>query len=129
MIVDTSAILSILFQEPDAQRFSNAIAASLSLLPASCFVEASITLLARNKDDGLRGLDLLVARSQMKIAPFTENQSRLAREAFRRFGKGRHPAQLNFGDCMTYAAAKDTGEELLFKGTDFGLTDISPAQY
>ena len=70
-----------------------------------------------------------MARSFMEIAPFTVSQLRLAREAFRRFGKGRHPAKLNFGDCMAYALAKETGDELLFKGTDFSQTDIAAAPY
>jgi len=130
MIVDTSAVLAILLQEPEAQRIAGAMECeSLIRFPASCLLEATITLLARNKDDGLRDLDLLVARAQMQIASFTESHARLARDAFRRYGKGWHPAQLNFGDCMTYALAKDSGEELLFKGTDFGLTDITPAPY
>jgi ribonuclease VapC len=86
-------------------------------------------LLARRTEDGVRNLDLYVARSRMEIAPFTESQARLARTAFERYGKGRHPAKLNFGDCMAYALAKETGEELLFKGTDFALTDIAVAPY
>lgn len=85
--------------------------------------------LGRRSEDGLRDLDLYVARSRMEIAPFTESQAGLAREAFRRYGKGRHPAQLNFGDCMAYALAREAGEELLFKGTDFSLTDIAVAAY
>jgi ribonuclease VapC len=86
-------------------------------------------ILARRGEDGLRDLDLYVARSKMEIAPFTEFQAGLARDAFRRFGKGRHPAKLNFGDCMTYALAKETGEELLFKGTDFAQTDVAIAAF
>jgi len=130
MIVDTSALLAILLVEPEAQRFADAIAAAESpRLPASCFLEASITLLARHREDGLRDLDLLLARSHMEIAPLGENHARLARDAFRRFGKGRHQACLNFGDCMAYALAKETGEELLFKGTDFGQTDVGVASY
>jgi ribonuclease VapC len=86
-------------------------------------------LLAREGEDGLRDLDLYVARSQMEIAPFTETQARIARDAFRRYGKGRHPAQLNFGDCMAYALARETGEGLLFKGTDFTQTDAAIARY
>jgi len=86
-------------------------------------------MLTRVKGDGLRDLDLYVARSKMEIVPFTETLARLARSAFRLYGKGRHPAQLNFGDCMAYALAKETGEELLFKGTDFGQTDIAVAPY
>jgi ribonuclease VapC len=74
-------------------------------------------------------LDLLIARLGIRLIAFTESQARVARMAFERFGKGRHPAQLNFGDCIAYALAKDTGEELLFKGTDFGQTDIAVATY
>jgi ribonuclease VapC len=86
-------------------------------------------ILPRYGDNGVRDLDLLVAQYRMEIAAFTETQARIARDAFRRFGKSRHPAQLNFGDCMAYALAKETGEELLFKGTDFGLTDVAVAAY
>ena len=130
MIVDSSAIMAILFDEPEAPRIANAIAAANQVrLPATCFVEIAITLLARNREEGLRSFDLFVARAQLEITPFTESQSRTAREAFRRFGKGRHPAQLNFGDCMTYALTIETGEELLFKGTDFSLTDVARAAY
>jgi ribonuclease VapC len=74
-------------------------------------------------------MDLLIARYHIEIVAFTESQARLAREAFKRYGKGRHSAKLNFGDCMAYALAKDTGEELLSKGTDFSQTDISVAVY
>jgi len=86
-------------------------------------------LQARKGADGVRDLDLLIARIRIEIVAFTESQARLARTAFVRYGKGRHPAQLNFGDCMAYALARETGEELLFKGTDFGLTDIAAAPY
>ena len=86
-------------------------------------------LIGRHGEDGQLNLDLYLARSRMEIVPFTEPQARLARDAFKRYGKGRHPAQLNFGDCMAYALAKETGEELLFKGTDFSQTDISVAAY
>jgi ribonuclease VapC len=86
-------------------------------------------ILPRYGDNGVRDLDLLVAQYYMEIASFTESQARIARDAFRRFGKGRHSAALNFGDCMAYALAKETGEELLFKGTDFGLTDVAVAAY
>ena len=77
----------------------------------------------------MRDLDLVLVRLCIKVVPFTESQALIAREAFAKFGKGRHPACLNFGDCMSYALAKETGEELLFKGTDFGQTDIIPAPY
>ena len=130
MIVDTSADLAILLGEPEAQRIADAISDSPDpRFPASCFLEASITLLARNHADGLRDLDVLLARAQIEIVPFTERQARLAREASKKFGRGRHPAKLNFGDCMCYALAKETGEELLFKRTDFAQTDIAVAAY
>jgi ribonuclease VapC len=130
MIVDTSAVLAILFAEPEAQRIADAIENNPDCrFPATCYLEAVITLLGRNGEEGLRDLDLAMAQSRMEIAPFTESQARLAREAFKRYGKGRHPAQFNFGDCMAYAPAKETGEELLFKGTDFGQTDIAIAAY
>ena len=130
MIVDSSALVAILEKEPEALRLTTAIArGSVRRLPASCLLETSMLLLGRRNEDAVRDLDLYVARSRMEIAAFTESQALLAREAFRRFGKGRHPAQLNFGDCMAYALARETGEELLFKGTDFGQTDIAIAAY
>ena len=130
MIVDSSALVAILLEEPEALRLTTAIAQSpVCLLPSSCFLEASMILIGRHGEDGQLNLDLYLARSRMEIVPFTEPQARLARDAFKRYGKGRHPAQLNFGDCMAYALAKETGEELLFKGTDFSQTDISVAAY
>lgn len=130
MIVDSSALVAILLKEPEALRLTTAIAkSSICLLPASCFLEASMLLLGRREEAGLRDLDQYVARSGMEIAPFTESQARLAREAFKCYGKGRHPAKLNFGDCMAYALARETGEELLFKGTDFAQTDVAVASY
>jgi ribonuclease VapC len=130
MIIDSSALVAILQNEPEALRLANAIGdAAVRWVPASCFLESSMLLVGRWGEDGLRGLDLLIGRYRMDIVPFTETQARLAREAFKRYGKGRHPAQLDFGDCMAYALAKETGEELLFKGTDFALTDIAVAAY
>ena len=130
MIVDSSAVVAILRKEPEALRLATAIADSpVCRLPASCFLETSMLILGRDGEDGLRDLDLLIARFRIEIVPFTEAQAWLAREAFKRYGKGRHPAKLNFGDCMSYALAKETGEELLFKGTDFALTDIAVASY
>lgn len=130
MIVDSSALVAILFKEAETRRLIAAIDKSgARRLPASCFVEASMVLLGRKGEDALRDLDFFVARSSFEIAPFTESQARIARAAFVRYGKGRHPAGLNFGDCMAYALARETGEELLFKGTDFGLTDVAVAAY
>jgi ribonuclease VapC len=130
MIVDSSALVVILLKEPEALRLADAIAgSSVRWLPASCFLEVSMLLLGRGGEEGVRDLDLMIARFRIEIVDFTESQARLARVAFKRYGKGRHPAQLNFGDCMAYALASETGEELLFKGTDFGQTDITAALY
>ena len=130
MIVDSSALLAILLREPDGSLFEVAIANSWNCqMSAPNFLESSLALLSRSGVDAVRDLELLIARFGIQIAPFTEPQARIARDAFRCYGKGRHPAQLNFGDCIAYALAKDTGEELLFKGADFGLTDIAVAPY
>lgn len=131
MIVETSALAAILRKEPEARRLLTAITSSASVkLPASCHLEASLVLMgSKNNPDALRDLDLLIAMSGMVITPFTSNQSLIARDAFKRYGKGRHAAGLNFGDCMSYALARETGEELLFKGSDFGLTDVLVARY
>jgi ribonuclease VapC len=130
MIVDSSALVAILLEEPEAVRLTTAIAkSSICRLPSPCFLEASMIILGRRNEDGLRDLDSYVGRSRMEIVPFTETNARLAREAFKRYDKGRHPAKLNFGDCMAYALARETGEELLFKGTDFAQTDVVVAAY
>jgi len=88
-----------------------------------------MVLLARKGADGMRALDLLILRSEIEIVAFTESHARMARFAFERYGKGRHPAKLNFGDSMAYALARETGEELLFKGTDFAQTNVTAALY
>lgn len=130
MIVDSSALIAILQNEPEALRLTRAIAVNAACrLPASCLLEASMLALSRGKEERVRDLDLYLMRSKLEVVPFTESQALLARDAFRRYGKGRHPAQLNFGDCMAYALAKESGEELLFKGTDFAQTDIAVAAY
>ncbi|WP_420238817.1 type II toxin-antitoxin system VapC family toxin [Telmatobacter bradus] len=130
MIVDASAIVAILLEEPEGHRLIEAIfdAAPASMSSASQ-LEVSMVLLSRKGESALEKLDALLLRLQVQIVPFTELQARLAREAFRRYGKGRHPAGLNFGDCISYALARETAEELLFKGTDFSQTDVLVAQY
>ena len=130
MIIDSSALVAILIEEPEALRLTTAIATSATrFLPASCLLETSMILLGRRGPQGPHDLDLFVYRGSIEIAPFTESQAHIARIAFGRYGKGRHPAGLNFGDCMSYALAKETGEDLLFKGTDFAQTDIAVASY
>jgi ribonuclease VapC len=130
VIVDSSALLAILLEEPEGHFFDVAILRSAGpRMSAAGLLEASMILQSRKGADGVRSLDLLIVRFHIEIVSFTESQARLARVAFERYGKGRNPAGLNFGDCMAYALAKETGEELLFKGTDFTQTDIAAALY
>lgn len=130
MILDTSALLALLSGEPEAARIGRAVLhAVVRRVSAANLVEAGIVVQARFGDDGARDLDLLVAKLALTIEPVTARQSDLARRAFRRYGKGRHPAGLNFGDCFAYALAKETGEPLLYKGDDFSRTDIATVPY
>jgi|ERR671919_805155 ribonuclease VapC len=124
MVVDTSALIAILLQEEDAQTYADAIAgAATAVLSAASFVELAIVSLSR----GARGraeLEATLTDATIEIVPVTLDQARLAAGAYESYGKGRHAAGLNFGDCFAYALAKIRGEPLLFKGTDFGLTDV-----
>ena len=130
MIVDSSALIAVLFNEPQGRRIDVVIVQSADCrMSAASFLEVSMVVLARKGQEGLRNLDLLIARLGIQLVAFSESQARLARSAFERFGKGRHSAGLNFGDCIAYALARETGEELLFKGTDFAQTDIAAAFY
>jgi ribonuclease VapC len=128
MVIDSSAVLAILKQERLAARCALAIANDpVRLMSAASLVEAGMVMQARFGDGGGRALDALVRRARIEIVPFDEEQAAIAREAFRRFGKGRHPAGLNLGDCFAYALAKRQAQALLFVGDDFGQTDLAPA--
>jgi ribonuclease VapC len=128
MVIDTSALVAILQDEPERRCFNEAIeAAPRRRLSTATLVEASIVIEARYGADGIRELDLLIATASMQPMPIDAEQALAAREAFRRYGKGRHPAKLNFGDCFSYALARVLDEPLLFKGTDFSKTDIIAA--
>ena len=128
MVVDSSALLAIMFLEPEAQRFTALIQASQApLLSAANFLEASILIESRRGIANRDLFDAFVAESGMRLQPVTHGQVLLARDAYRRFGKGNHPAGLNFGDCFAYALAKERDVPLLFKGDDFALTDVRPA--
>lgn len=130
MIIDSSALFAILLQEPEAERLVRAIANDpVRLLSAGTWLELSIGVYLRAGDEGLHSLDLLSAKFQVEVVSMTPNQAEIARRAFKQYGKGVHPARLNFGDCIVYALAKDTGEPLLFKGDDFIKTDIIPVAY
>jgi ribonuclease VapC len=125
MVIDTSALLAILQGEPERRMFTEAIeAAETRSISAATFVETSIVIEARYGTAGLRDLDALIATATIALIAVDVDQAHVARAAFSRFGKGRHPAGLNYGDCFAYALAKALGEPLLFKGSDFAQTDI-----
>ena len=128
MILDTSALAAIFFGEPEATLYTELIhAADRCLISAANFLELSIVIEGQIGPDAGRQCDIFFRRAGIVIEPFTVEQAYLARQAFLDFGKGRHAAGLNFGDCFSYALAKLTGEPLLFKGEDFKQTDITPA--
>jgi ribonuclease VapC len=128
MILDTSVVLAIVFGEPGFEVFVDAIASAPSCkISAASFVEASIVAESRIGDQGLRQCDSFFRTSRIAVEPVTEDQALLARQCYSDYGKGSHPAGLNFGDCFSYALAKATGEPILFKGEDFRQTDIQPA--
>jgi ribonuclease VapC len=126
--LDSSAVLAILLGETGYEVFRDAIKkASSCSVSAASFVEISIVTESRTGDAGIRLRDAVFRSARIAIKPVTEEQAYIASQAYSVFGKGRHPAGLNLGDCFSYALAKATGEPLLFKGEDFRLTDIQPA--
>ena len=127
MILDSSALIAIVLGEAEATDLLTAIEGEpRRAISAATWLEAAIV--AEGKAPAApAGLDYVLARIGPEIVPVTADQVRLAREAFRRFGKGRHPARLNFGDCFSYALARERGEPLLFKGDDFAQTDVKRA--
>ena len=126
MVIDTSALLVILQDEPERRAFNEAIeAAEGRAMSAATFVESSIVTEARYGAEGLRDLDLLIAKAKIEIVPVDLEQAHTARLAFSRFGRGHHPAALNYGDCFSYALAKVLASPLLYKGADFAQTDIA----
>jgi ribonuclease VapC len=128
MVIDSSALIAIMTGEPERRRFIEAItAAETRLVAAPTMVEASMVVLGRSGEEQLQDLRDFCARGGVDTVSFGAEHADLAIDAFRRFGKGRHPAGLNFGDCFSYALAKATGEPLLFKGDGFSRTDIKCA--
>ncbi len=125
MIVDTSAVISILFDEHEAEQFDEAIVnAPHCQLSVVNYRETVMVLEGRRGVTAGHQLDAYLEEAAIALAPVTVEQAQVARTAWRRFGKGNHPAGLNFGDCFAYALAESTGEPLLFKGRDFALTDV-----
>ena len=125
MIVDTSVIIAILRDEPDAAAMGEVLSRSQDCsMSAVSYVEAAVVVDSNRNPVLSRRLDDLLRDVEIGVQPVTLNQARIAREAYRDFGKGRHRAGLNLGDCFAYALAKEKGEALLFKGNDFRHTDI-----
>jgi ribonuclease VapC len=128
MVVDTSALMALLLLEPDAAKYSTALQRSSSNhLSAASYLEVSMVIDRRGNEASRAMLDTFLEEFEIQVEPVTFEQAKLARQAFNLFGKGRHPASLNFGDCFAYALAKSRREPILFKGTDFSQTDLLPA--
>jgi len=129
MVIDSSALIAVLFDEPETADFVVAIANAPSrFLSASSYLETAIVMMGRLGPNSLESVDHLLDELSIEVMPFTREQAALAIAAYRQFGKGSgHAAGLNFGDCFSYALAKLTGEPLLFKGDDFSYTDLAPA--
>ena len=125
MVIDSSALAAILFGEPERRQFIEAIeAADSKLISVANWLEISIIIEARTGAEGSRDLEQFIERAGIEIVPVDLEQGRFARDAWLRFGKGRHPAALNYGDCFAYGLARARSQTLLFKGDDFVDTDI-----
>ncbi len=128
MIVDASALLAVVFDEPDGRRFAELIAgAPRARMPTATWFEAVLAVDTLGDEFASRRFDDVVRSLRIELIPFTAEHAEHAREARRTYGKRQHPARLNFGDCMVYGVAKAEREPLLFKGNDFSQTDIEPA--
>lgn len=128
MILDTSSVIAILYREPEAATFAQRIHdADICRISVATYVELSMVVQNQLGPEGMLQADAFFRRAGVTIEPVTLDHGELARQAFLDFGKGRHKAGLNFGDCFSYALAKATGEPLLFKGNDFSQTDIEAA--
>ncbi|PYV81038.1 MAG: VapC toxin family PIN domain ribonuclease [Acidobacteria bacterium] len=123
MVIDTSAVLAIFLAEPERKQFLDSILqAGERLISAASVLETGIVLESKRGESAGREFDLFLVRTNITIVPVDPEQIDIARSAWRSFGKGRHPAALNFGDCFTYALARSSGESILAKGQDFALT-------
>ena len=130
MVLDTSAVMAILTSEPAAERLVQAVEADRTrLMSAATVVETSLVLLGRYGEAGDPQLDRLLRSIGAEVVPVGEEQVALARDAALRFGRGRHPAALNFGDCFSYALSVARGEPLLFVGDDFSRTDVEVCRW
>ena len=126
MVIDSSALIAILETEPEAEQLAEAIEQDqVRLISAASVLETTIVIESRRGEGGGKALNMLMEKIAIEVIPVTAEHALIACQAYRRFGKGRHPAKLNFGDCFSYAAAKLRCEGLLFKGNDFNQTDIA----
>jgi ribonuclease VapC len=129
IVLDTSALVAILSDEPERRAFNLAIEkAAARFISAASLLELKMVLFARFGPQASNAVDAFIARADIRVEPVTAQSAEIAFDAFRRFGRGTgHPARLNYGDCFAYALAREKGAPLLFKGRDFGQTDIAPA--
>jgi len=128
MIVDSSVFIALLRREPGCEIYERALAGTRPLAAsAGTLVETAIVAEGKGGERAGADLDLLIRQMEVEIVPFTADHAALAREGWRRYGKGRHPAGLNLGDCFAYALARSRNEPLLFKGDDFAQTDVKAA--
>jgi ribonuclease VapC len=126
MVIDSSALVAIVFNEPEAEQFRIAVSeATVCFVSAASVLETSMVVEGRRGEKAGRDLDAALRDGDIEVVPVTFEQINVARGAFRRYGRGRHKAGLNFGDCFSYALAKVSGEPLLHKGDDFSLTDLA----
>ena len=129
MILDTSAVIAILRAEPEASAMAEAMSsAGARCISAVSYVEAAVVIDSSHDPIASRRFDDFFREAEIVVEPVTFRQAKIAREAYRDFGKGRHRAELNFGDCFSYALAKATAKPLLFKGNGFSHTDVEPAE-
>ena len=125
MVLDTSALVALLLDEPEAEEFRTAVEEdAIRLVSAATLLETALVIEARKGEPGGRELDALIHKAEIIVVAVDAEHVSEARRAYRRFGKGRHAAGLNFGDVFAYALARTSGEPLLFKGDDFAKTDI-----
>src|SRR6478736_1101205 len=128
MVIDTSALVAMLTDEPDAELFEARVADDpVRTMSTASYLETAIVVESRFGESGGRELDLWLHRASVSLVAVDADQAEVARAAYRRYGKGRHRAGLNYGDCFSYALAKVSGQSLLFKGDDFGHTDVVAA--
>lgn len=127
IVADSSALVAVVLGEPDAEVFRDVLGTGVIALSAASLTETRMVVESRAGMDATRDLDLLVADAEIDVVAYDSAHAAVAHAAWRRFGKGRHPASLNLGDCMAYATARLAGAPLLFKGDDFAQTDIASA--